>query len=382
MLIGTQQLIVFPVLSRIVDVNSFSTTVLFMTISTVIVNVIGGEASNTSLLRARVYSDNRLPWDSGRIILYGSAFLVIGSVIVLLMTAGETSFIIQGLIVTIFGMFRTFAVAPDKSVNKFHLVVIVHALYVIGALVGLCFVAQSNLPLLPFIVAEVAASLCVIIIRFANREVTLTLSRTPEYPATRKKFIYLAAVALLVNLVSYLDRLLIVPLLGAGALAIYYAASALAKVLSMITNPVANTLLSRLGSLEETRAGELFRQVIRIGITAFPILICMSLALTFLGLKFLYPDFFYEATVLILPVSIVAAFGSVSDLVRPFVMRFVSSRRFLIFNVIYAIVFLMGILIFSNLWGITGFAWANALAHGVLAILYFTQAALIARQPR
>lgn len=379
-LIGLQHIIIFPMLSRLVTLQAFSTAVLLITISTVTVNVLGGEASNIALLRSGTYSDRGLPWDSPRLVAFGMIFVTIGTAVSAPFHDVDSILIAQALATTLLGMVRSLALAPDKYANKFHLVLSVHFGYAVGALLGLTSVQSTGWTLLPFLVGEVFGLLIILVVRRAHQDVQLTLRRTEEYHTTRRRFMQLALVALLMNSVSYLDRLMIVPVLGATALGIYYSASALAKALSMVTNPVANTMLARLGALGDEGASQVCRRAFRVSVCAWGIFAASSLLVSVLGLKLLYPMFFVDAVSILVPVSVASASAAASDLLRPVALRFMPLWRFVAFNVVYAVTFLTTILVFSHEWGLAGFAWAGAIARTGLFCLFLCQAYVISRK--
>lgn len=379
LVIAVQQLIVFPALSRIVSVTEFAATILFVTVSTVLVNVLGGEVSNVSLLRHGDRARRRLPWDSPRLLLGGVALVTTGAAATMVFAPIQPAVTAQFLVVTLLGLLRVSGVAPEKASNEFHLVVVVHGAYAVGAVLGLSLVGPLRSSIVPFLSAELLAVAVVVVVRLRRRAIRLTLRRTEDFSAARRQFLQLALVAILMNTVAYLDRLVIVPLLGAAALSAYYAASALAKSLSMVTNPAANALLARVGAVGDERARPLLSKTSRLAVIGWGGLFTLSLALSVAGLAVLYPIYFEVGLSLVVPVAVAAASGSASDLVRPLIMRFVPTSRFLLFNVAYALVFVVSILVFSSLWGLVGFAWGGALARTTLLTIYLVQARYAAR---
>lgn len=143
LVIAVQQILVFPYLSRTVSVEDFSSAVLLVTVSTFVVNVVAGEASNVSLVRGGEYEARRLPWDAARLVVIGAAAVII------LVACGAAARVISwdvaiqyGAITTL-GMLRTYGVAPDKFQGRFEMVVLVHLSYAVGAAGGLRLVTPQ-----------------------------------------------------------------------------------------------------------------------------------------------------------------------------------------------------------------------------------------------
>lgn len=381
-IIAIQQLLVFPGISRMTDAAGFSQVILLITLSTIVVNVIGTEASKVALIRSEAYRSKGLPWDAPRLVLLST--LVVGALLALVAVVMQVPWhlMVQYAAITVLGIVRSYATTPDKYDGKFGRVVRVHSIYAAGAVVGLLLIPWTGTAFTPFLLAEALSVIAVLVVRARHRVVAETLRRTEEFTATSRSFIGLATIALLVNAVTYLDRLTITPLIGATALAIYYSASALSSSLSLITNPMGNAMLARLGRMDTARQGQMFAQGL---LLAAPlVLVCWagSFVIALGGLLVLYPTHFEAAVPLLAPVSLAAAFSNAVALLSPLLQRFLRVRRLLWFYLPYTLVYLAAITLFSTLWGLTGFAWASALANGVLFGMYVVQIRLSSQHGR
>ncbi len=379
LVIATQQLMVFPALSRIVGDQLFARTILCVTVATIAVNVVGGESSNVALLRSRIYRQQRLPWDFPRLLVAGLGLTSV--VLAVLAIIGVVSSVVAveiGLLVVL-GSLRTYGVSPAKSKGRFGFVVVVHATYATGAIGGLLLVDPTGSTFAPFLLGELLANLALLPVWFGRGPIRQTIHSTSEFRATAIAFGHLACVAALMNFVSYADRLIIVPMLGSTALSLYYAASALSKSLSLITNPAANAALAYLGRTKDESASRVFRLALRAAPVLLVVFTGTSLAITYVALKFLYPMYFEQALTIIVPVAIAAGASSSAYLLQPIVMRFANTRRLLTFNLAYAAAFLVLMAALSKAWGLLGFAWAGALASTFLLILYVGQAYVSSR---
>lgn len=373
MIIVVQQILVLPGLSRLTTAVGFSEVILLITISTIVVNVIGTEASKVSLIRSEAYRSREIPWDAPRLVLICSS--VICALIAIVTVAADIPWqlSLQYAVITLLGIARSYWTTPDKYAGAFHRVVVVHGAYAAGAVAGLLLVPTTGTPYVPFLLAESVAIVAVVLYRLHRREVALTFRRTEEFATTRHQFVSLALIALLINAVSYIDRLAITPLVGASALAVYYSASALSSSLSLITNPVGNAMLARLGRLSDERRHQLFSRGLFFSLPLVVVFWAGSIAIAYVGLVVLYPTHLGAAVSLLVPVSLAAAFTNVTSLLSPLLQRFLPAQRLLRFYVPYTAVYLISITAFSALWGLNGFAWASALANSMLFVMYILQ---------
>lgn len=379
MIIAIQQILVFPGLSRMIEPVDFAQVILLITISNIVVNVVGMEASKVALIRSEAYRLGGLPWDSPRLVLVSSAAVIPLLVIAAALAQVPWYLIVQYGVITLLGTVRSYATTPDKYQGAFHRVVLVHGIYAIGAVAGLLLVPATATSTFPFLVAETLSVITVMIVRWRRPEVGLTIHRTTEFGATMHRFLILSLIALLLNVVTYLDRLTITPLIGAGALAVYYSATALSSSLSLITNPMGNAMLARLGRMSAARRGQMFSRGLMLA--APLVLVCWvgSFFIALGGLLVLYPRHLPEALPLLPPVSLSAAFSNAVALLSPLLQRFLPARRLLWFYLPYSLVYLLSISAFSTWWGLSGFAWASALASAVLFTMYLAQLRMTAR---
>lgn len=373
LVIAVQQILVFPGLSRLTDAAGFSQVILLITLSTIVVNVVGTEASKISLIRSEEYRRRGLPWDTPRLVLVGTvgATALLSAAAILAQIPWHL--LIQYVAITTLGITRSYATTPDKYLGAFHRVVLVHAVYAVGAIGGLLLVPSTGSPFTPFLLAEALSVVAVLMVRLRHRDVRLTLGRTEEYRATVRPFLALALIALLINCVAYLDRLTITPLIGAGALAVYYSASALSSSLSLLTNPMGNAMLARLGRMSHESRGHLFSRGLLLAVPLVLTFWACSLVIAYFGVVVLYPAHTQAAIPLLPPVSLAAAFSNAVALLSPLLQRFLPMRRLLWFYLPYSLIYLLAATGFSLVWGLQGFAWASALTNALLFLMYLLQ---------
>ena len=368
--VAAQQLLFFPVLSRIGDNDSFAQVILFVTVSGVIANVIGGEMANTALVRSSTYEAAGLRWDFHLLLLRLVGIACITAVVVNLFTGIPWSLFAEYALITLFTILRLYATAPYKYAERFSVVLLCYTLYALGGILGLYLTSRTDWMLAPFALAEVSALVCMVAVRILDRPGTTLMRTGPGFPRTVSTFTQLAIVALLINFVTYFDRVLIYPLLGAAAMATYYSASVFSKSMSLVINPVANAFLAKLGRIRDDRRAEVISRLVRSLPPALLLFAVANYTISYFGLRILYPIYYTDAIPLLLPVSCAGALSSCADMLQPAILRFRAPRFYLFANIAYAAVFAVSFLVMSSLWGISGFAWSTAVARACQFALY------------
>lgn len=364
-IIAIQQLVIMPSLSRLAGPEAFAQQVLFVTIATVAVNVTGVELGNVALARANRYALEQKSWDFGFLVpvlaLSGAAILW---ALAVPLQSSPLDALSYGIVVAL-GVGRSFATACFRYRQRFAPVFGVSVGYGVGALIGLPFVLNNGFLSCPFLFAELAAMLVTLILRPWDGIKFCWPRRGSTLRESLALFVNLSLVAGLMNFVSYFDRVLALPLMGASALSVYYAASVLAKSVSVLTNPIASTLLSRLAVLPDSSRSWASARFLRILLPLCVLFAIVNVSVSLLGLKVLYFSYLAVAVDLVAPVGVAAALSSTSDLLKPLLIRFYDSRVILLTNMLYAGVFAASVFLFTLWWGLIGFAWSSVLGRVV-----------------
>lgn len=153
-------------------------------------------------------------------------------------------------------------------------------------------------------------------------------------------------------------------------MAVYYSTTTMSKLFGYAINPMTGVLLSKLSNVSGSRKDAIINYVLRLYIPAILVLTIGNFFVSYLGVRFLYPQYLSMSIKLLLPISIASSVSTISFVIRPVIMQFFSSKSFLIANLGYAIVFIVSMFLLSNSWGIMGFAWATSLGRISQLIFY------------
>ena len=209
--------------------------------------------------------------------------------------------------------------------------------------------------MIPLIIGESLAVLFVVI--FGK------IYRSPFIRPTKAFFPIFSSIgliflsALIDNVTLHADRILLLSITGNGTfVSIYYAASLMGKVVSMLTLPINAILISYLVRYNGGLTKKLWLAIIA-GATAFG-------ALGFLGcwifspfvIKILYTDLLTAARPFLIPAILGQIFYFVSGMLMMVLLRFKGEKKQLIFNAAYAVIFFSSVAVGTVLGGLTGLA--------------------------
>lgn len=366
--IVSQQILLLPILAKVVNDEVYASIVLYISILNVVCNVTGGELGNVRLVKDADYKKNNIIGDFSRILLFLSLIVVIIIFPILLYLKysilGSMLLIITMLLANI----RLYATSYYRLEQKYNRVIIQNVLYLIGIILSLIiFYLSKNIYLLLLIPEIISVGYA---LKYSDL-LKMKLIKTKEIKNTIKKFGELGFVSLLVNLMNYIDKFLIYPILGATAVAVYYAVNSMSKIISLITNPMSNVILSWVSKVNENKKkNKIIKSTIIANIPIIIVVSIVSIPLTYLALKILYSQYLADAMILIVPISIITAFGAASTLTKSVILKFSDTKRLMFIYMGYFVLFAILAYNLSKTNGLLGFAYSNLISRIILWISF------------
>ena len=178
--------------------------------------------------------------------------------------------------------------------------------------------------------------------------------KTVFYSAVKTDFFNLLAAAVIGNLTSYADKLVLYPLMGGTAVSVYYTASILGKITSMLTGPINGVVLSYITRWDKSKA-DVFSKVLAIGfiVCFFGYLLAMFLARPILG--FLFPQWLDPVMEIISLTTVTVMLGVLSTILQPFVLKYCNLRWQTVISAIGSLVYFSSALLLWRFAGLKGF---------------------------
>ena len=364
----SQQILLLPILAKIVNDEIYSSIVLYLSILNVICNVTGGELGNVRLIRDSSYKEKNILGDFSRILLVISpiiAILVFPILIYLQYSVLGSIFLILTILMANIRLYSTCFYRLEQKYTK---VIIQNICYLVGIILSLIiFKFYNNIYILLFIPELVS-----VIYALKNSDLLkMKLEKTIEMLNTVKKSLKLGLVSLLTNLMNYFDKFLIYPMFGATSVAVYYAVNSMSKITSLITNPMSNVILSWVSnSKSKNSKNKILKTTLLANIPVILLVTILTIPFTYIALKILYSQYLSDALILIIPIAITSGFGTASTLIKSVLLKFSNTNKLLITYIIYFIIFMLLGYTFSKSNGLQGFAIANMISRIILWISF------------
>lgn len=195
--------------------------------------------------------------------------------------------------------------------------------------------------------------------------------KSAYYEENRKEYLELVGATILSNIPNYFDKLLILPLLGDITMAVYYAGTVLSKMLFLVVNPINAVLLSWLSSDRDTDESLVIKTQVRVNMILVGIIFLISFPITYLMIRFLYPQFLSQVMGILVPLSMIAAFSISASLLRVVFLRYFDLKLLKYINLTQIVVFLVLSLVGAKWFGLAGFTYGVAISKVTLWLQFY-----------
>lgn len=366
--IFSQQILLLPIVAKMVNDEIYSSIVLYISILNVVCNVTGGELGNVRLVMDSEYKKKNISGDFCKILvlLYPIIIIILFPLFIYLnySVLGTIFFILTILMANV----RLYSTCYYRLKKQFHKVILQNLCYLIGSIISLIvFKYLKNIYIFLFIPEIIS-----IVYALKNSDlIEMRLSKTILIKSTIKKYSELGIVSLLNNLMDYIDKFLVYPILGAFFVAVYYAVNSMSKITNLITNPIASVILSWISNINnEKNIKDVIKVTLLINIPVIIIVAIITIPLTYVSLKILYSQYITEAMSLIILISIISGVSTATSLTKSILLKFSDTFKLLIVYIFYFVIFIILAYTLSKFKGLIGFTIANLISRFILWIIF------------
>ena len=375
------QLLVLPFVNARVGGEEYGLIVTVVSLFTLCPAVFGNTLNNIRLISDKEYRDEGLCGD------FNIAAVILGTVGILVTTVAGLVYIGKFGVLDLMGLCVVsllYFIEGYFSVGfllrlDYKRVLFCNLLKTAGFLVGTLLFWATGYWYWIYILGYLVASVYIL------RKTGLAeepFEKTPLFRKTMRSEGALLVAALLGSFVTYADRLLLFPLIGGTAVAVYYASSLLGKIVSMVIGPVSNVLLAYLSKSSSVKGRALMQGgvvTLLLGVAVF--VVCLAAARPVLTV--LYPNLVDEAMTIVVVTTAAGIVRAWSTIVNPLVLRFCNLVWQIFLNVLNIVMYVVFSVFMFNVSGLFGFAVGVLISSLLmlalrLGILFFKKADYLA----
>jgi O-antigen/teichoic acid export membrane protein len=347
------QFLILPLVASKISADTYGLLITLSALMNLSAGALGNILNNSKLVSFKRYEELKVKGDFNILLVL---FLVISS---LIMSAGvffyQNSVDILSFLLLIsasmFYLLKEYIGVEFKIKLRFKLVLVNSIILMVGYIIGFLLFLISGYWEFIFLSGFMSSFLFVIRKTSTLKE---SLTRTPFFKQTLGQTASFLISGILLAFGTYLDKLLLYPLLGGSAVAVYFTATIIGKTISMVIEPINNVLLSYLAQLKMFNSKYFYLLLglsSIIGTGAYIIVILVSETL----LSLLYPQYVDDAINYIYITTLSIIVIVMSNTLNTIVLKFCKARMQIIINVVYMIIYVCGSLILINSNGLMGF---------------------------
>ncbi|MDS3904496.1 hypothetical protein RJB87_04495 [Staphylococcus hominis] len=358
------QLIAFPIISRVANSKEFALLIVLYGIAIVIATSLGNTLNNVRLLHREGldYKDRENVFSK-----YFIAILIINiMVFTIICVFYSKTFNLNILLMIIFSLLLTsryyLNVYFRENLN-YKNILFVNLSVLIGYIIGIIIFLFIKLYSVVFLLGEVFG-----LIYLLRKTVFLkyfSLKRSSfqsENKNILKDYLNFSFINIVINILNYLDRFILLPIIGPVLVNVYFIASTASKMIGLVTTPINNVILSYLtvdnGNKNLKRFIQINIGIIIVSIPMFFIVKYSSLLVVYI----LYHNYFEKVYLIINLVVLICLLQIFISIFHPFSMRMINSKIILYIQLGYALIYILLAFYGSYIYGIYGFCWSTIIS--------------------
>lgn len=363
------QIMVYPILSDKISDSLFGSVLTLTGLSNALGVMFGSSLNNIQLLNQNKY--NTKSGNYGILLKYTNLIVILLSIVIGFLFI--KSIMIGELIIFIFIPLLTMLRAYMNIYYRLNLDyknIFLHMLSTgLGYIVGLFLYSLINMWTIIFFTGELFAFIFAYLTTdFKKRE----KCKDENYMEIKNQYIQLVGANSVSNLLTYLDRFIINPILGANNVSLYFIASIVGKVVGIVLQPLSSIILTYISKLKNINERKLFTLIITIvGIFGIGIFM-LTIYITPIVIKILYKDSFEAVKQYFNIANLSAILMVMGSLIQPLILKYCPMWWQGVIQSIYTLIYVVLGIIMMRRNGLQGFGIVAVLANLVrIAFLIF-----------
>lgn len=347
------QLVVYPYISRRIDADSYGLMITMYSVWMVVSNSLGNVLNNIRLLYEKEYEDKHIIGDFN--ILF-RCWAFINLVVILVFTIYYAKRI--SVMDTVFSVLIASALFLKAYTEVgFRLKLNYKAILMNGLLQGVGFLVG----VLAFILTGIWQFIFLFGFSFSalysvarTKLLQEPFVKTCLYRKVSKASMQYAAATFSNSMMGYADKMVLYPLMGGHVVSVYYTATILGKIISMLTGPITSVVLSYISRWDKKRRDS-FSKILLLGIVLAAAGYFITLIISRPVITFLFPQWVKNVMKLLPFTTATIVLQTLNAFLNPFVLKFYDIKWQVVINFASLFVYFSGALVLWYHFGIIGF---------------------------
>lgn len=354
---ASMQLILLPIISNYTSEKEFGEIVIIIAILNSISALIGGSLNNLRLINDKFY--DKFIGDFSLILILS---LILGELIFLglIYKVVDPVNLVILLMVLLLMTLRVYFLVYFRLTLSYKNILLHAFVLSIGYLIGAILFVILHSFSIAFLLGEIF-SIIYLMLKVDKRE--LTFRRTTNLKKIISDYLNFA-ISNIANVLSlYLDRYIVLIILGSKYVSVYFIASLLGKLMSTISTPVASVILSYLNKKKVSNHLRLFNKMLVFS-TLFGLLFYVVLwIISPLIIKVIYENSWENVKNYYNIANFSVILYLIGTFINTFCIKYLKMNRQLIIQYSYIVFFIVSTFFLANLYSLHGFIIGTILAN-------------------
>lgn len=358
---GIRQFITLPFLASMFAREIYGTILTINSVANIVEVSLGNTLNNTRIVTNSAYEEKKYQGDFNCFVLIAVAIGSLCSIALSFLFPHITIMvaILLWLVISL-GILNGYYIVGFTMRLMFRDVFFQSAVVGLGTLIGIGITKLTGLWPFSFLVGNLFG---LIFLYYKTPLMKERIQWSPLAKITAKKWEILTLTSLLSNAMVYLDRLLLYPILGGGAVAVFTTATFFGKCVAALIPSASNVLLAYFSKNNYKMRKDTFIKIT--GASLFFCFVCfiVSLPLAPWITSIFYPSLIDEATHFLLLANAAALLAAAGTISQTIVLKFCKTFNLLLVQILYSLTYLGGGLLVLPAYGIYGFCWVAIMAN-------------------
>ena len=364
------QFLAYPIINQRVGNEAFGSILTIYTIITITSVVLGNTLNNIRLINMNLYKSNHYYWKFVLILLISILIESIALIIVFLYFFNlNTIDIIFLILLNILMCLRIYLNVFFRMTLKYNQILYIALIQFLGLLIGLLLYYLTQNWFVCFITSELFATIYTLV---KLRGLTIRAYQSEDNNVV-KDYVMLLSTNSLNNLNLYLDRLILLPIIGGTAVTISFLSTFIGKMLATFLYPINNVVLSHISVNESDNIKKQYLKTNLFAIAALCLvmIICYPITIIIVSLLYNIDSSLYSKFIILGNIGVL--FNAVSIMIQTLNTKHASITLQANYMTFHTITFIFITILMTIAFGLNGFFWttlfSNIIKYVILNII-------------
>lgn len=355
------QFIVLPLIGKCIGSEEYGSFLAVLAVIHLIISITSGSLSNARLLLNKKYDLGNEQGD------YNFYLIIYAIITIVVVTSGYIFYssnwsltdILAISILSVIWMVKDYLIVEFRLSLSYHKILLNNIIMALGFLLGVWLFSFFPYWYLIFLCGYFASFVHVLIYTSLIRE---PITKTRFFPDLSHILYKIVIASIIGMLVINFDRLLLFPLVGGTLVSIYYSASIIGKMMSLISSPISTVFLSYFVRIDHSLSSKTLNFSFLIIMLGGIIMYVFCVLISPYILDILYPLWSRESMQYVPITSGIAAFELIIAITNPIALRFCHINYQIKIQLIYLVIYLTCCLLLFIAFDMKGFAYGVLVA--------------------